>query len=53
MSKEENKIIDAYHMGENDKRLKKPYNNSFNKNREKRKHKAYKNGFNHTIVNQW
>jgi len=53
MSKEADKIIDAYHMGENDKRLKRPCNNPFNKNKEKNKYKAYKNGFNQTIVNQW
>jgi len=45
MSKESDKIIDAYHMGESDNRLKKSYDNPFNKNREKKKYKAYKNGF--------
>jgi len=45
MSKESVKIIDAYSLGSNDKRLGKPYKNPFCKNRQKAKHKAYQNGF--------
>lgn len=46
MSKESNVIIDAYQLGDDDKRLNRPYKNPFNKNRQKDKYKAYKNGFN-------
>jgi len=45
MSKESEKIIGAYHMGSNDKRLKRPYKNPFKKNSEKTKYIAYRNGY--------
>ena len=35
MSKESDVIIKAYRIGSNDKRLKKPYKNPFNKNKDK------------------
>ena len=46
MSKESDAIIKAYQKGNNDKRLKKPYKNIFNKNKERSKHRAYRNGYN-------
>ena len=46
MSKESNAIIKAYQKGSNDKRLNKPYKNNFNKNKERSKHRAYRNGYN-------
>lgn len=47
MSKESDKIIEAYRMGEHDKRQKHPYSNPFCKNtKERDKHRAYKNGWN-------
>jgi hypothetical protein len=45
MSKESQKIISAYHLGEKNKRLNLPYKNPFNKNKDKVKYKAYKNGY--------
>ena len=45
MSKEADKIIEAYHQGDEDARLKKPYKNPYKKNSQKSKHKAYNNGF--------
>ena len=46
MSKESESIIKAYQRGSDDKRSKRPYKNVFNKNKEKSKHKAYRNGYN-------
>ena len=46
VSKEADAILKAYYMGSNDKRLKKPYRNPFNKNKNKSKHRAYRNGYN-------
>jgi hypothetical protein len=46
MSKESEAIIKAYQLGSNDKRLKKPYRNPFNKNKNRSKHRAYRNGYN-------
>lgn len=46
MNKEAYAIINAYQLGSNDKRLKLPYKNIFNKNKEKNKHRAYRNGYN-------
>lgn len=46
MSKEADAILKAYHLGSNDKRLKKPYKNPFNRNKDRSKHRAYKNGYN-------
>lgn len=40
------KIIEAFHRGSEDKRLKLPYKNPFCKNRQKDYYKAYKNGYN-------
>ena len=39
------KTIDAYYKGDSDRRLKRPYNNPYNKNKEKKEYKAYKNGY--------
>ena len=48
MSKESNRITEAYYKGENDKRLGKPYNNPYHKNSERDKYKAYNKGYNST-----
>jgi len=45
--KQVSKIIDAYRMGEHDKRSKRPYSNPFGKTRKERDlHRAYRNGWN-------
>ena len=46
MSKESEKIIDAFQKGSDDKRLKKPYQNPYNKNSQKSKYKSYRKGYN-------
>lgn len=46
MSKESQKIIDAYSLGMNDKQMRLPYKNPFNKNKDKSKYKVYKDGYN-------
>ena len=46
MNKEANVILKAYEQGSSDKRNGKPYSNPYNKNKDKVKHKAYKNGYN-------
>lgn len=46
MSKESISILDAYYQGFNDKRLKRPYKNPYNKNKDRIKYKAYRNGYN-------
>lgn len=45
-NKQTQTTLNAYYLGSNDKRLKRPYKNPFNKNKDKRKHKAYWNGYN-------
>ena len=46
MSKESEKIINAWQRGETDKRAGKPYVNPYNRNSERHKYKAYNNGYN-------
>ena len=46
MSKESEKIINAWQRGETDKRNGKPYINPYNRNSERHKYKAYNNGYN-------
>jgi len=46
MSKQSEKIINAWQRGETDKRNGKPYINPYNRNSERDKHKAYNNGYN-------
>lgn len=43
--KETNSILEAFHLGMEDSRNRKIYNNPFNKQKDKAKYKAYKNGF--------
>ena len=45
MSKESNKIVDAYYLGQSDKLASKPRLNPFKKNSQKSKYKAYENGY--------
>lgn len=50
MSKQSDKIIEAYHKGENDKRGGKPHLNPYHKNSEREKYRAYNNGYNSTVI---
>ena len=45
MSKESDSILDARQQGWHDRKEGKPYKNPYNKNRERYKHRAYKNGY--------
>ena len=45
MSKEADAIHKAYRMGWRDRAEGKVYTNTFNKNKERYKHRAYKNGY--------
>ena len=45
MSKQANAIINAYQKGSADSKSGLPYRNPYNKNRQKDKHKAYRNGY--------
>jgi len=45
MSKESDTIMQAYRLGQRDKRAKKPYRNPFNDD-ERRKKVAYRSGYN-------
>ncbi len=45
MSKSALAILEAWARGDNDARLKKPYKNPYNKQKDRVKYKAYQNGY--------